>query len=270
MAIRLIVLLIMVVVTGCGRQAASPEPTPMEYPESQTVEHVDTYHGVDVADPYRWLEDDVRESPDVKSWVDAQNEVAFAYLKAIPERDVIEKRMTELWDFERYSAPNKEGGRYYYSYNNGLQNQSIVFVQSSLDDEAKLLIDPNTWSEDGTVAMGSYYPSPDGKNVAYMVQDGGSDWRVANVVDVESGDVLEDKREGLKFTGLSWARDGSGFYYSRYPEAEEGEKFQALNMNQSVFFHRIGDAQSEDELIYARPDAPDWGFGGELCTPTSA
>ena len=264
MAIRLIILLFMVVMTGCGRQAAAPETTPMAYPESQTVEHVDTYHGVDVADPYRWLEDDVRESSDVKSWVDAQNEVAFAYLKAIPERDVIEKRLTELWDFERYSAPNKEGGRYYYSYNNGLQNQSIIYVQASLNDEARLLIDPNTWSDDGTVAMASYFPSPDGKHVAYLIQDGGSDWRVANVVDVESGTVLDDTLEGLKFTGLSWASDGSGFYYSRYPEAEEGEKFQALNMNQSVYFHQIGDAQSEDKLIYARPDSPEWGFGAEV------
>ena len=127
-----------------------------------------------------------------------------------------------------------------------------------------MLIDPNTWSEDGTVAMASYYPSPDGKHVAYLIQDGGSDWRVANVVDVDSGAVLEDTLEGLKFTGLSWASDGSGFYYSRYPEAEEGEKFQALNMNQSVYFHRIGDAQSEDKLVYARPDAPEWGFGAEV------
>ena len=260
MTIKILLLSATFAMTGCSRDAAELEMPPMNYPATQMVEHVDHYHGVDVADPYRWLEDDVRESADVRQWVDAQNEVTFAYLKGIPERDIIKKRLTALWDFERYGAPLKEGGRYYYTHNNGLQNQNLVYVQSSLDAEAEILIDPNTWSDDGTVALSSYFPSPDGRHVAYLIQDGGTDWMVARVMEVDGGAVLDDKLEGLKFTGLSWARDGSGFYYSRYPAAEADEKFQALNMNQAVYFHTLGQAQQQDDVVYARPDAPEWGF----------
>ena len=204
---------ILLLIAAAALAACSPRndtSTGVEYPSTATVEHVDTYHGVDVADPYRWLEDDVRESDDVKNWVDAQNAVTFAYLDTIEERDIIKKRLTELWDFERFGMPNKEGGRYYYGYNNGLQNQNVIYVQDSLDDEARLLIDPNTWSDDGTVAMASYFPSPDGLHVAYLIQDGGSDWRKARVMEVDSGSVLDDELDWLKFTGLAWAKDGSG------------------------------------------------------------
>jgi prolyl oligopeptidase len=241
-------------------QSPAPDATPqIEYPDTATVEHVDSYHGTEVADPYRWLEDDVRESENVGDWVGAQNDVTFAYLATIPERERIVKRMTELWDYERYGLPRKEGGRYFYSHNDGLQNQSVIFTQSALDAERELLIDPNSWSEDGTVALASYFPSPDGTHLAYLVQDGGSDWRVGKVLNVETGETLDDTLEWLKFTSLSWAGDGSGFYYSRYPATTEEDKFQSLNRNMAIYFHRIGTSQDDDELVYARPDQPDWG-----------
>lgn len=249
--------------SACGPADVSNEKS-VEYPETNTVDHIDTYHGNDVADPYRWLEDDVRESKAVKQWVDTQNEVTFAYLKNIEERDIIGKRLTELWDFERFSAPVKEGGRYYYSYNDGLQNQNLIFTQTSLADEPSLLIDPNIWSDDGTVALASYFPSPDARHVAYLVQDGGSDWRSAKIIDVETGEVLDDELEWLKFTGLSWSGDGSGFYYSRYPKTDEETKFQSLNMGQSVYFHEVGTAQADDQLVHASPENPEWGYSAEV------
>ena len=240
-------------------QPVAAETPALVYPVTDTVDHVDVYHGTEVADPYRWLEDDVRESEAVASWVAAENEVTFAYLDTISERAAINRRMTQLWDYERFSLPQKKGGRYFYSYNDGLQNQDVVYTQTSLDAEPELLIDPNTWSEDGTVALASYYPSPDARYVAMMVQDGGSDWRTARVLDIETGQELEDQLEWLKFTGLSWAGDSSGFYYSRYPATSEEEKFQSLNKNLTVFFHQVGTPQEQDRVVYAIPEHPDWG-----------
>ena len=262
--IRILVLFVGLALAACSRNEPELQTPTVEYPETATVEHVDTYHGVEVADPYRWLEDDIRESEDVDAWVNAQNEVTFAYLESIPEREIIEKRLTQLWDYERYGMPVKEGGLYYYSYNDGLQNQNVIYVQESLDAEAELLIDPNTWSEDGTVAMASYFPSPDGKHVAYLVQDGGSDWRQARIIEVGSGAVLDDELDWLKFTGLSWAKDGSGFYYSRYPETKDEEKFQSLNANHAVYFHRLGTSQDDDALVYTQPDNPEWGYAASV------
>ena len=194
-------------VSACSESTTAPQPSGIEYPDTVMTDHTDNYHGVEVADPYRWLEDDVRNSEDVKNWVDAQNEVTFAYLKSIPERDRIKSRLTKLWDFERFGIPYKEGGRYFYSYNDGLQNQNVIYTQTSLDTAPELLLDPNTWSDDGTVALGSYFPSPDGKHVAYLVQDGGSDWRSARVLNIDSGQLLDDSLEWLKFTNVSWAQE---------------------------------------------------------------
>ena len=264
MKIRILVLCVALALTACSRNEPEQTSTVVQYPATATVEHVDDYHGVAVADPFRWLEDDVRESDDVGDWVNAQNEVTFAYLASIPERDIIEKRLTALWDYERYGMPRKEGGLYYYSYNDGLQNQNVIYVQSGLDAEAELLVDPNTWSDDGTVAMASYFPSPDGKHVAYLIQDGGSDWRKARVMEIDNATVLEDELDWLKFTSLSWARDGSGFYYSRYPATTDEEKFQSLNMNQAVYFHRVGTAQDEDTLVYESTENPDWGYSANV------
>jgi len=249
---------------ACSESQHETVSTESVYPDSARVDHIDSYHGLDVADPYRWLEDDVRESEAVKSWVDAQNEVTFAYLENIPERQLIEQRLKELWDYEKYGLPEKEGGRYFYEYNDGLQNQDLIYIQSGLDAEPELLVDPNGWSEDGTIALASYFPSPDGKHLAYLVQDGGSDWRTGRVMDIETREVLDDELAWLKFTGLSWAKDGSGFYYSRYPSTESGEKFQSLNMNQAVYFHRLGTSQESDDLVYARADHPDWGYSATV------
>jgi prolyl oligopeptidase len=240
------------------------EPVALIYPVTDKVDHVDTYHGTDVADPFRWLEDDVRESEAVASWVDAENKVTFAYLDTIEERPAIHSRMKELWDYERFSLPAKEGGRYFYSYNNGLQNQDVIYTLTELGAEPDLLIDPNTWSEDGTVALASYFPSPDGKHVAYLVQDGGSDWRVGKVMNVESGEELADRLDWLKFTDVSWAGDSSGFYYSRYPATKEEEKFQSLNKNMMVYFHELGSPQEKDRVVYATLDHPDWGPRGTV------
>lgn len=246
-------------IVACSRNGTGDVPETIHYPETATVDHVDDYHGTEIADPFRWLEDDVRESDAVKNWVDAQNEVTFAYLASIPERELIAKRMRELWDYERFSLPKKAGDRYFYRYNNGLQNQDVIRTQTSLDGAAELLIDPNTWSDDGTVALAGYWPSKDGSHIAYTIQDGGSDWREARVMNVDTGEVLDDHLEWLKFTGLSWAADGSGFYYSRYPAISAADKYQSLNKNMTVYFHRLGTSQDADEVIYARPDNPDWG-----------
>ncbi|MEM8562275.1 MAG: prolyl oligopeptidase family serine peptidase [Pseudomonadota bacterium] len=265
MTLRLISLICLVFLAACSDQQAlknppaSPVLETITYPETARVAQVDTYHGTEVADPYRWLEADVRESDAVRDWVKAQNALTFTYLEDIPERNAIFERMTELWNFERFGRPYKKGGRYYYSYSDGLMNQSQVFVQDTLDAEPRLLIDPNTWSDDGTVALASYYPSPDGQHVAYLKQDGGSDWRTAHVMRVDTGEELDDELQWLKFTRVSWAADGSGFYYSRYPEPVKDDKFQALNLNKAVYFHRLGTPQYDDRLVYADPANPTWG-----------
>jgi len=252
-------LLATTLIVACSRDDTGDAAATIDYPETTAVEHVDDYHGNEIADPFRWLEDDVRESDAVKSWVDAQNDVTFAYLATIPEREQIANRMRELWDYERFSLPRKAGGRYFYGYNDGLQNQNVLYTQTSLDAEPELLIDPNTWSDDGTVALAGYWLSKDGSHIAYTIQDGGSDWREARVLNVDSGEVLEDHLHWLKFTGLSWTADGAGFYYSRYPEVRAAEKFQALNKNKKIYFHRLGTSQDEDTVVFERPDQPDWG-----------
>lgn len=255
-----------ILLSACSQDQSSDfsATQPLEYPATPIVDHIDGYHGVEVSDPYRWLEEDVRESQAVKDWVDAQNAVTFDYLEAIDERALVKARLTELWDFERYGVPRKEGGRYYYTYNDGLQNQNVIYTQTRLDGDPELLIDPNTWSEDGTIALASFFPSPDGTHVAYLVQDGGSDWRTAKIINVDSGSVLEEALEWLKFTNLSWSHDGSGFYYSRYPETAETDKFQSLNMNQEVYYHALGTPQDDDVLIYASPNEPEWGHIAEI------
>lgn len=234
------------------------------YPDTKTVNQTDDFHGTKVDDPYRWLEDDVRESKEVAAWVEAQNKLTFDYLKKIPGRDRIEKRITELWDYEKIGAPTKEGGRYYFFRNNGLQNQSVLFMQKTLEDEPRVLIDPNTWSKDGTIALSSVEFSKDGKYVAYGIQDGGSDWRTWRVMEIESQKKLEDELKWIKFSSIAWTPDSKGFFYSRYDEPKEGAEFQSLNLNQKVFYHVVGTPQAEDELIYARPDFPEWGFGADV------
>ena len=240
----------------------------LDYPETMTVDQVDTYDTADgtedVSDPYRWLEDSVRTNADVAAWVDAQNAVTNEYLANLPSRTAIRDRLTELWNYERFGTPTEEGGRYFYTRNDGLQNQSVFYVQDGLDGEPRILLDPNGWSEDGTQALAGTYPGPNGDYVAYTVADGGSDWRTAHIVDVETGEVLDETLSWLKFTGLSWARDGSGFFYSRYPAPEEGVEFVALNRDQAIWFHALGTDQADDVLVLSDPSQPEVGFTAQV------
>lgn len=243
-----------------SEQPVSARPVPLDYPETRTVDVVDNYHGTEVADPYRWLEDDVRESADVADWVERQNSVTDAYLEALPAREYFARRLAALWNYERYGLPERRGERYFYTRNDGLQNQSALYVRDGLDGEPRVLIDPNTWSEDGTVSLAQWVPSPDGKLLAYGIQDGGSDWRTWRVLDVATGEVLADELNWLKFTSVAWTHDNRGFFYSRYPAPSADDKFQSLNLNQRVFYHALGEDQAEDRLVYERPDQPEWGF----------
>ncbi len=234
-----------------------------KYPETKKVDQTDEMFGVAVADPYRWLEADVREDSDVADWVAAQNKTTFAYLETLDGRAAIKQRLQTLWDFEKFSLPEKAGERYFFCSNDGLQNQFVLFVQEG-EAEPRLLLDPNTWSADGATALAGYEPSPDGAHLAYLVQDGGSDWHSIKLVDVATGAVQDDLIEWVKFSGISWAKDGSGFYYSRYPQPEKGAAFQSVNLNQAVYFHKLGETQDRDRLVYARPDQPDHGFSAAV------
>jgi prolyl oligopeptidase len=240
--------------------SGSGKDKPIIYPETRRGEDSDEFHGVTVADPYRWLEADVRESEEVAAWVKEQNKVARAFLDAIPQRSAIEKRLTELWNYERYSPPTQKGGKYFYTKNDGLQNQSVLYVADSPEGEGRVLVDPNEWSEDGTIAMPTYSPSEDGRYLAYSRSEAGSDWQQIYVLDVDMGRPLEDHLKWVRFAGVEWTKDGIGFYYNRYPEPPPGEAHQAAALNQMVYFHKLGTEQNEDKLVYRRPDHPDWSF----------
>lgn len=240
-------------------------PSKSSYPETRRVDHFDVYHGERVHDPYRWLEADARESEDVQAWIDAQNKVTFSYLKSIPERPQIESRLTELWNYEKFGTPFKVGGRYYMSKNDGLQNQNVIYRFASLDEEPVVLFDPNTWSEDGTVALAGMAFTDDGKYVAYGVAEAGSDWRTWNIREIESGRDLDDRIRWVKFSGAEWTPDGRGFFYGRYDDpGDAGGEFLNVNKFQKLYYHRVGTDQSEDVLVYQRRDEPDWMFGAEV------
>ena len=236
----------------------------LSYPKTKKVDQMDDYHGIRVADPYRWLEEDVRESEAVQAWVQSQNHLTFGYLETLPHRKAIEERLTELWNYEKIGVPFRRGGWYYFWKNDGLQNQNALYRQKTLSDEPELVVDPNTWSEDGTLALGNVSFSRDGHYLAYSVQDGGSDWRTWHVMETESRTVLNDELKWVKFSNVSWTQDGRGFFYSRYPKPEGGDTFQSLNKNQKVYYHRIGTPQRQDVLVYQRPEFPDWGFHVEV------
>jgi prolyl oligopeptidase len=236
----------------------------IKYSETRRVDHVDEYHGVKVPDPYRWLEDDVRENKDVAAWVEAKNKETFGYLKTIPEREPIRRRLNELWNYEKFGSPFKAGGRYYYFHNSGLQNQSVLFTQDTLDDEPRVFMDPNTWSKDGTVALSGTQFSEDGRYVAYGVQEAGSDWRKWKIRDIDSSKDLDDELEWVKFNSPDWTKDGKGFFYARYPEPSEDAEFQALNLNMKVYYHRVGTSQDLDVLVYENPAEPSWGYQAEV------
>jgi len=233
------------------------------YPVTRKSDVADDYHGTTVADPYRWLED--VDSPETRAWVEAENRVTFAYLEQIPERERIRRRLTELWDYPKYGAPFKKGGRYFFFKNSGLQNQSVLFSQSSLTAQAEVLLDPNTLSPDGTVALSILAFTEDGRTMVYGTSGSGSDWQEFRVRDIATRQDRSDHLKWIKFSSAAWTHDGAGFFYSRYPEPAAGaDPLLQVNHNQKVYYHRLGTEQAADRMIYERPDHPDWGFSVEV------
>jgi len=230
----------------------------LPYPKTRTVDQVNDYHGTLVADPYRWLEE--TDSPETQAWIAAQNAVTQDFLANIPARARIHQRLTQLWDYPKFGVVYRRGERYFQTRNSGLQNQDVLVVLDTPDGEARLLLDPNTLSDDGTVALSSWAVSPDGRLLAYATSASGSDWMTWRVRDVESGEDLTDRVEWSKFSGAEWLPDSSGFFYSRYAAPAEGAAYQSVNYGQALHLHRMGDAQPDDLLVYARPDEKEWGF----------
>jgi prolyl oligopeptidase len=235
------------------------EKMTVKYPATATVDHTDDYHGTAIADPYRWLEVDTAQ--DVEAWVKEQNAVTFGYLENIPFRKKIEERLTELLNYPRLSSPFRAGDYYFFYKNDGLQNQAVIYYQKGLDGEPEVFIDPNTWSEAGTTAISLVGFSEDDRYVAFTVADAGSDWRKIKVMEVATKKELDDELEWVKFSGAGWS--GDGFFYSRYPAPKAGQELSGNNQYHSVYFHKLGTPQSEDELVFRDDDNPDhYHYGG--------
>ncbi len=241
--------------------AAQTSSSPLTYPQARRSDQVDDYHGTKVADPYRWLED--TDSAETHAWVQAENKLTFGYLDQIPYRQAIHDRLTKLWNYERFTTPSQHGGRYFFQHNTGLQQQNVVLVAESLHAEPRVLLDPNTLSIDGTVALAGAAVSDDGKLMAYGLATSGSDWNEWHVRDIDTGKDLSDDLKWLKFSSASWSKDNKGFYYSRYDEPK-GAALRDTNYFQKLYYHRLGTAQSEDKLIYERPDNKEMMFGGDV------
>lgn len=236
------------------------EPATYQYPEARRGDVIDTYHGVEVPDPYRWLE--APDAPETREWVDAQVALTASHLEDIPRRDAIKERITNLWNYERYSSPSKRGDRYFFWHNNGLQNHSVLFTADRVDGPATQVLDPNALSDDGTVSVSMTAFSTDGALLAYGTSDGGSDWKTIHIRDVLSGRDLTETLKWVKFSGASWTHDNNGFFYSRYPEPEN--KLESVNEHQKLYFHQIGTLQEQDKLIYEEPESPKVGFSGTV------
>src|SRR5437879_4060639 len=251
-------------ITGCVTDKATDDSAPAKiiYPDSRRTNVVDDYHGVKVADPYRWLEDD--NSPETQAWVQAQNKITFGYLQEIPELPAIKARLTRLWNYERYGVPFKQGGRYFFTRNDGLQNQSVLYTITALDAEPQVLLDPNKLSTDGTVALKSYDITEDGDLMAYALSAAGSDWEEVRVREVRSVEDRADVIKWVKFSSPSWTKNGKGFFYSRYDEPAEEARLTKANFFHKLYYHRLGSPQAEDKLVYHRPDHKDWNFNGSV------
>ncbi|MEY2411233.1 MAG: prolyl oligopeptidase [Verrucomicrobiota bacterium] len=245
--------------TSCSSPMNSNTPKASAPPVTKKVPVTETLHGVVISDPYRWLEDD--NAPDTKAWVEAQNRVTFAYLSEIPERPRLKERLTKLWNFERYGVPHREGGRYIFSKNDGLQSQNVLYTMRTLEEPPRVLLDPNTFSPDGTVSLGPTAVSEDGRLLAYGVNVAGSDWQEFKVREIDSGTDLPDHIRWAKSSGAAWSRDGKGFFYSRYDEPAGTNAFKGVNYFHKVFYHSLGTTQDKDRLVYQRPDQKEWGFG---------
>jgi len=240
------ILFLFVALSGCKYTSQ------INYPETKKCDTVDEYFGHKVADPYRWLEDD--NSEETALWVKAENEITFDYLSKIPFREKIKERLTEIWNYPKYRVPFKKGDNYFFFKNDGLQNQDVLYIQPDLDSEPKMLLDPNTFSEDGTIALSNLGISKDGKILAYSTSEGGSDWKEIYVMNIETGEKYIDHLEWIKFSGISWYKNG--FFYSRYNKPDEGDELKDKNEFHKVFYHKIGDVQAKDKLIYSNKDFP--------------
>jgi prolyl oligopeptidase len=244
-------------------QTEAQDMKPISYPETRRDSIVETQFGEKIADPYRWLENDVRTDPEVAGWVSRENAVTQTYLDTLSQRTWFEKRIGELMDYERFGLPVKAGGRYFYTRNSGLQNQPQLFVRQGLRGKPRLLLDPNAWAGDAATALDAWKPSDDGRYLLYSVQDGGTDWRALKLLDVRSGKSLHDEIHWAKFTHLAWI-GSEGFLYSRFPAPQEGLAFQQRNYDQAIYFHRIGTPQEADELVFSTPEHPEYGHSAEV------
>ncbi|HWZ28585.1 MAG TPA: prolyl oligopeptidase family serine peptidase [Gemmatimonadales bacterium] len=247
--------------------ASPPNPTspgapPFHYPPTRKSGQVDDYHGTRVEDPYRWLEE--VESPETRSWVEAQNAITFGFLEGIPARQSIHRRLTELWNYERFGVPALKGGSWFYFRNDGLQNQAVLYRSDALDGPPVTLLDPNLLSTDGTTALGVTAVSEDGRLLAYSVSESGSDWNEIRLREVQSGRDLADRLQWVKFSSIAWTHDGAGFFYSRYPVPGGADPLLEVNKNHKLYYHRVGNAQDQDLLIFERPDQPDWGVAADV------
>ena len=256
--------------TACAGSPASPtapEATPTapasateryQSPPTRKDSTTEVLHGTTIADPYRWLED--QDGADVHTWVTAQNAVSRHYLDAVPERAAIRARLQQLWNYPRFGAPDKAGPKWIYSRNDGLQNQSVLWITADLQQDGEVLLDPNQLSPDGTVALAGFEPDEAGRYAAYATSARGSDWREWHVLDLQTKQKLADKLEWSKFSGASWTHDSKGFFYTRYEAPKEGEVYESQNKTPKLCYHVLGEAQASDRVVYERPDQPDWGF----------
>ncbi|MDH5608336.1 MAG: S9 family peptidase, partial [Cyclobacteriaceae bacterium] len=245
-------LLLAGLMVGC-RQDPSTGVHSLAYPVTRTVDTTTNYFGTEVADPYRWLEDDL--SDETAQWVKAQNDVTFGYLEKIPFRKQINERLQKLFDYARISAPEKNGDWEYFTKNDGLQNQSVWYRRKSQDEEPEIFLDPNSFSDDGTISLAGTSFTDDGSLFGFMISIGGSDWRKAMVMDTRSGEIIEDTLQNIKFSGLSW-RGNEGFYYSSYDKPTDGSELSAKTQVHQLFYHKLGTPQSQDELVFGGESQP--------------
>jgi prolyl oligopeptidase len=244
------------ILSACHQEKAAKEVVALTYPQTKKTNQIDDYFGTKVSDPYRWLEDD--NSAETKAWVDEENKITFSYLEKIPFRENVKKRLTQLWNYEKLTAPVKKAGMYFSFYNNGLQNQAVLCVQKNLKDTRIELLDPNSLSADGTVSFSGWDVSKDGKYLAYGISKAGSDWVEINVLEISTKKQLTDKIEWVKFSNISWCKNG--FYYSRYDAPESGKALTKQNTGHKVYYHEVGTNQSADKLIFADGTHPDRNF----------
>ncbi|MDR1201115.1 MAG: prolyl oligopeptidase family serine peptidase [Tannerellaceae bacterium] len=249
-----------ILVSGMMMLGACNSGTKLVYPVAEKDGTIDTYFGTEVADPYRWLENDTSKA--TEAWVEAENKITAAYLSEIPFRTKVRQRLTDLTNYEKIGTPYKKKGKYYFFKNDGLQNQNVLYVKETLNGEARVLLDPNKLSEDGTVALSGISFSHDGKYLAYNISRSGSDWNEIYIIDLTTGSQLNDAIQWAKFSGASW--QGNGFYYSAYDAPEAGKEYSNMNENHKIYYHTLGTSQNEDQLVYRNPAEPKRFYYGDV------